>query len=112
MGSDTTNTEYEERGPMPFPSQNGYGPHATLRRMKRAGLGILLFICAVSAQAADKLTIIKAGPVGEVASLAEANEIRVVFSEPMVALGKIPKVVTAPFFHIAPPVSGIFRWSG
>ena len=65
-----------------------------------------------AARAADELSIVKAGPVGEVASLAEANEIRLVFSEPMVALGKIPNVVAAPFFHITPAVDGTFRWSG
>src|SRR5262245_22354097 len=61
---------------------------------------------------ADALTIVSSGPHGETASLAEANEIRVVFSEPMVALGRIPPVVTAPFFKIAPAVRGTFRWSG
>ncbi len=104
--------ESEDGGPVRSTSQNGYGRHATLRRMKRAGLSILLFICAVSVQAADKLTIIKAGPVGEVASLAEANEIRVVFSEPMIVVGKIPKVLEVPWFHVAPAISGTFRWSG
>jgi uncharacterized protein YfaS (alpha-2-macroglobulin family) len=73
---------------------------------------LMLLLSAPLVRADDKLTIVKAGPVGEVANLAEANEIRVVFSEPMVALGKIPKVVAAPFFHITPTVSGTFRWSG
>ncbi|HEX9163700.1 MAG TPA: hypothetical protein VF980_18475, partial [Thermoanaerobaculia bacterium] len=54
------------------------------------------------AHAANTLRIVSAGPVGEVASLAEANEIRVVFSEPMVVLGRIPPVVHAPYFHIQP----------
>src|SRR5438045_3811886 len=94
------------------PSQSGRLTRATLRRMKRAGVAILLFVCAVSAQAADKLTIIKAGPVGEVASLAEANEIRVVFSEPMIVVGKIPKMLEVPWFHVAPAINGTFRWSG
>ena len=80
--------------------------------MKRTGLGILLLVCALSAHAADKLTIIKAGPVGEVATLAEANEIRVVFSEPMIVVGKIPKVLNVPWFHVAPAIEGTFRWSG
>ncbi|HEV7424805.1 MAG TPA: MG2 domain-containing protein [Thermoanaerobaculia bacterium] len=80
--------------------------------MKRTGLSILLFVCALSAHAADKLTIIKAGPVGEVASLAEANEVRVVFSEPMIVVGKIPKVLDPPWFHVAPAIKGTFRWSG
>ncbi|MEA2490283.1 MAG: alpha-2-macroglobulin, partial [Acidobacteriota bacterium] len=61
---------------------------------------------------AEDLSVVSAGPVGEVASLAEANEIRVVFTEPMVVLGKIPQPVTAPFFKITPAVKGEFRWSG
>jgi uncharacterized protein YfaS (alpha-2-macroglobulin family) len=80
--------------------------------MKRAGLVTLLFICAFSARAADKLTIIKAGPIGQVSYLAEANEIRVVFSEPMVVVGRIPKVLEVPWFHVAPAINGTFRWSG
>jgi uncharacterized protein YfaS (alpha-2-macroglobulin family) len=69
-------------------------------------------VCAVSVRAADKLTIVKAGPIGEISNLAEANEIRVVFSEPMIVVGKIPKVLTVPWFHIEPAIGGTFRWSG
>ncbi|HSC28280.1 MAG TPA: MG2 domain-containing protein [Vicinamibacterales bacterium] len=58
------------------------------------------------------LTVVSAGPTGEVASLAEANEIRVVFSEPMVTLGRIPTPVRAPFFKVSPDIAGTFRWSG
>ena len=47
------------------------------------------------------LTVVSAGPTGEVAKLAEVNEIRVVFSEPMVALGRIPSPVRAPFFRMS-----------
>lgn len=65
-----------------------------------------------SAQAAGRLKVLSAGPVGEIATLQEANEIRVVFSEPMVTLGRIPNPATAPFFRITPAVSGTFRWSG
>jgi len=71
----------------------------------------LLFACAAT-QAPGPLTIIKAGPVGEIAQLAEANEIRVVFSEPMIAVGKIPKDLTPPWFHVSPAIKGTFRWSG
>jgi len=67
---------------------------------------------AASAAGRAGVTIIKAGPVGEIDTLAEANEIRVVFSEPMVAVGKVPKDLTVPWFHITPPVKGTFRWSG
>ncbi len=56
--------------------------------------------------------MVSAGPTGEVASLAEANEIRIVFSEPMVALGRIPSVVRPPYVTIAPAIPGAFRWSG
>ena len=58
------------------------------------------------------LTIVNAGPQGEVASLAEANEIRIVFSEPMVTLGRIPARLRPAFFKIDPAVPGTFRWSG
>ena len=81
-------------------------------------LGAILLLAlpaVVSAQPAipnTTLHVVSAGPIGEVASLADANEIRVVFSEPMVDLGRIPSPVTAPFFHIAPKVVGTFRWSG
>src|ERR1041385_757776 len=81
--------------------------------MKRLSLSLLLILAAASlADAAERLTIVKAGPVGEVANLAEANEVRVVFSEPMVVVGKIPKDLTVPWFHIEPAVKGTFRWSG
>src|SRR5207245_377554 len=80
--------------------------------IRKAAVCILLMLVAAGARAADKLTMVKACPLGEIASLAEANEIRVVFSEPMVVLGKIPTVVAAPFFHITPAVKGTFRWSG
>ncbi|HET7705847.1 MAG TPA: alpha-2-macroglobulin family protein [Thermoanaerobaculia bacterium] len=72
----------------------------------------LLLLSSSILSAADTLRVISAGPVGEVASMAEANEVRVVFSEPMVVVGRIPQPVTAPFFRIEPAVKGTFRWSG
>ncbi|HSP32978.1 MAG TPA: MG2 domain-containing protein [Thermoanaerobaculia bacterium] len=80
--------------------------------MKRWVLTILLLLSTNILYADATLRVISAGPVGEVASYAEANEVRVVFSEPMVVLGRIPPTVTAPFFHISPQVNGTFRWSG
>src|SRR2546423_15683295 len=81
--------------------------------IRKATVCILLTLVTAGLHAADnKLTILKAGPVGEIASLAEANEIRVVFNEPMVVLGKIPKNLTVPWFHVAPNIGGTFRWSG
>ena len=84
--------------------------------MLRASLGGLLTVLAlipVSARAqAPALTIVSSGPQGEIANLEEANEIRIVFSEPMVALGRIPATPEAPFVRITPAIPGAFRWSG
>ena len=80
--------------------------------MKRTAVALFILAVSFSAHAANGLRVVSAGPVGEVATLAEANEIRVVFSEPMVSLGKIPTPVTAPFVTIEPKVAGAFRWSG
>ncbi|HEX8255286.1 MAG TPA: alpha-2-macroglobulin family protein [Thermoanaerobaculia bacterium] len=80
--------------------------------MKRIALSFLLFFLTIPTFAASTLRVISVGPVGETATLAEANEIRIVFSEPMVAVGKIPQPVTAPFLKIEPAVKGTLRWSG
>ena len=56
--------------------------------------------------------MVSAGPTGEVASLAEANEIRIVFSEPMVALGRIPCRGPAALRDDLAGHPGAFRWSG
>src|SRR6187401_2664868 len=71
----------------------------------------LLFAAPVAAQQ-PPLTIVNTGPTGSLDSLAQANEIRIVFSEPMVTLGRIPSPVTAPFVRITPAIAGGFRWSG
>ena len=80
-------------------------------------LGLALLLCTAadaqpSLRASPALTVVSTGPQGEVATLAAANEVRVVFSEPMVTLGRIPDPVRAAFFHIRPSVPGTFRWSG
>jgi hypothetical protein len=85
--------------------------------MKSPAILLLAMVCALApiaarAQPGPPLSVAQAAPQGEVDSLAEAAEVRVVFSEPMVALGRIPATVTAPFFHIAPARPGSFRWSG
>src|SRR5215470_18925224 len=73
---------------------------------------ILLVLCASGLLAQTALTVTSAQPNGELGSLAQANEIRIRFSEPMVTLGRIPDQVTAPFFAIRPAISGTFRWAG
>ncbi|MGZ8711215.1 MAG: hypothetical protein ACXW28_13425, partial [Thermoanaerobaculia bacterium] len=63
--------------------------------MKRVVVSALLLLSASILSAADSLRVVSAGPAGEVASMAETNEVRVVFSEPMVVVGRIPSPVTA-----------------
>lgn len=58
------------------------------------------------------LSVVRASPQGEVSRIEEAQEIRVLFSEPMVSLGRIPDPVRVPFFRVTPAISGSFRWSG
>src|SRR5436190_14127075 len=58
------------------------------------------------------LSIVAAQPTGEIASLEQAAEIRIRFSEPMVPIGRIADTVTAPFFSIRPAAAGSFRWAG
>ena len=83
----------------------------TVTRGIGAWAGALLLPASLLGAPAE-LRVVQAGPVGEIANLEEANEIRVVFSEPMVALGRIPETVTAPFVRIRPEIPGRFRWSG
>jgi uncharacterized protein YfaS (alpha-2-macroglobulin family) len=79
----------------------------------RSGFAILALAVSVqAARAQTTLTVTSAQPAGELASLEQAAEIRVRFSEPMVALGRVPEQVTAPFFSIQPSVAGTFRWAG
>src|SRR5687768_17092791 len=97
------------RMPLPFSSELLIGltsaaPRLFMRHTYLC-LGTALALLAASpsvslGQPARPLTVVSAGPTGEIASLAEANEIRIVFSEPMVTLGRIPAEVHAPFVTI------------
>src|SRR5262245_12215988 len=58
------------------------------------------------------LSVVSAGPTGEIAQLQDANEVRVIFSEAMVALGRIPSNPTPPWIRITPAIKGTYRWSG
>src|SRR5260221_11049329 len=80
--------------------------------MKKCVVLAVLLVTSLAHAATDKLTIVKAGPVGELAQLSEGNEVRVIFSEPMVDLGRIPKVLTVPWFHMTPEETWNFPWSG
>ncbi len=85
--------------------------------MKHPPAFLLAAVCALlpaaaRAQSPKTLEVVQAAPQGEVESLPQAAEVRVGFSEPMVPLGRIPAVVTAPFFHVTPALPGSLRWSG
>ncbi len=83
-----------------------------LRSWSLACCSLVLLAASAAAQAPAALTVVRTGPEGPLSSLAQANEIRIVFSEPMVTLGRIPTPVVAPFVRIRPAVPGTFRWSG
>ncbi|HEX2343746.1 MAG TPA: MG2 domain-containing protein [Vicinamibacterales bacterium] len=73
---------------------------------------VCLLAAGSAAFAQSSVTVVSAGPTGEMAQLDQVNEIRIVFSEPMVELGKIPQPVRVPFVRIRPAIAGEYRWSG
>ena len=80
--------------------------------MRTVAITILASLLSGAALADAPPRVVSAGPEGETSALDQANEVRLVFSEPMVALGRIPQPVRAPFVRIDPPLAGSFRWSG
>jgi uncharacterized protein YfaS (alpha-2-macroglobulin family) len=72
---------------------------------------VLASVAALASQTVQ-LTVVNAGPSGELQELGQAQELRIVFSEPMVPLGRIPANPTPPWIHITPSIKGVFRWSG
>ncbi|MGE5837620.1 MAG: MG2 domain-containing protein [Acidobacteriota bacterium] len=86
-----------------------------MRPAVRRVFGCLLLAASVTAKASSQstqLTIVSSGPTGELVALTQANEIRVIFSEPMVPLGRIPSNPTPEWIHISPAIKGVYRWSG
>ena len=73
--------------------------------------GLSLLSSAVSTQGVE-LRVLNASPNAEIAQLQDANEIRMVFSEAMVALGRVPSNPTPSWIRIAPAIKGTYRWSG
>lgn len=82
--------------------------------MRRIGLLAVLLLSATLASSAQNqpLTILDASPRGEVNQPSDASEIRMIFSEPMVALGRAPANPQIPWVTITPRIAGQFRWSG
>ncbi|MDD4352789.1 MAG: Ig-like domain-containing protein, partial [Candidatus Gracilibacteria bacterium] len=83
-----------------------------IRRRTFFAAAVMVLSSLGAAAAGPALKVVSASPAGETAKIEECNEIRILFSEPMVDLGRIPDEVKAPFVSIAPPLRGQFRWSG
>src|SRR6187397_599993 len=69
--------------------------------MRTAALAVLFALLSGAALAQAPPSVVSGGPIGEIEALDQANEIRIAFSEPMVALGRIQ-----------PALAGRWRWSG
>lgn len=78
--------------------------------MKRYAALLLFFSSIATAQ--KPLEVVAAGPTGPLDTIERAAEIRVTFSEPMVAMQQVAPASTVPFFRIEPAVQGTFRWIG
>lgn len=72
---------------------------------------ILLGAVVSVASQTPSLQIVNAGPLGAITRLDDADQVRVVFSEPMIALGGVQEAAP-PWIHIEPAVPGVFYWSG
>jgi uncharacterized protein YfaS (alpha-2-macroglobulin family) len=88
----------------------------TRQRFVPAAFCVFLSLCAqAAAQPATTpraaLRVVSAGPSGELQPQQD-NEVRVVFSEPMVALAQVSSRPRPLYFSISPVVAGTFRWSG
>ncbi len=86
--------------------------------MLRAGarglaiVAILFLAILPGASQGRALTILSASPDGDLTELADAGQIRIVFSEPMVPLGTVLSGAAPPWIRITPAVAGSFFWSG
>jgi alpha-2-macroglobulin len=86
-----------------------------MRRFALSALTALvaLFTLATTVDTqSSALRVIDASPRAELNQLSEANEIRIVFSEPMIPLGRTPSSAAPPWITISPAATGTWRWSG
>jgi hypothetical protein len=72
---------------------------------------VLLWVTQPGASQTAPLTIVSAAPQGELVTIAEAHQIRVTFSAPMVTLGTSPASAPPSWIHIAPAAEGNWFWS-
>jgi hypothetical protein len=80
-------------------------------RVSAIALATVALVATVHARQAPALTVVSVSPSGEITQREDANQIRVVFSEPMIALGNNPDAQPS-WFHVTPAIDGAYRWSG
>ncbi len=85
---------------------------SSARARRLAIVAMLSLVILPAASQTPSLRILSASPTGELGQLADAGQIRIIFSEPMVALGSVPPGTAPPWIRITPPVTGSFFWSG
>ncbi len=73
---------------------------------------LVSFLSSTATMQSANLRVVSAGPNNELNQLQEANEIRVIFSEPMVPLGRVPADPHPSWIHVTPAIKGSYRWSG
>ncbi|HEY6357565.1 MAG TPA: Ig-like domain-containing protein, partial [Vicinamibacterales bacterium] len=85
-----------------------------LRRLPLLCAVFVLVVQATSraARQTPGLIVVSHTPVGEVTQLADANDVRIMFSEPMVAIGSTAVVGKPSWVTITPAPNGHYFWSG
>ena len=82
-------------------------------RLRSSAIACALLLTAVSVASQETaLTIIRADPSGSLATLEDADQIRIAFSEPMVAIGTVPDGRAPSWLHMTPAWAGAFYWAG
>lgn len=73
---------------------------------------ILSWAILPGASQTPALRVLNASPSGELNQLADAGQVRIVFSEPMVPLGSVVAGTAPPWIRMTPAAAGSFFWSG
>lgn len=72
----------------------------------------LAIVMQASPDQGQGLRVLTASPTGVIEQASDAGEIRVIFSEPMVPLGRVPANPEVSWATITPAIKGTYRWSG
>jgi uncharacterized protein YfaS (alpha-2-macroglobulin family) len=94
-----------------MPEQDIFMTRSVVRRAAVALAIMVPGMLSPLASQSPSLTIVSATPQGDIGQIADANEIRIVFSEPMIAVGG-PTTGVPDWFSITPAVNVNAYWSG